>query len=86
MQALRAAPPDRLSADQADMLRELADTLLFATRFDGEVRGALTSARVLLLALPGPLDSWTDELALAIATCAPLRDALPSMPEPLNVR
>jgi hypothetical protein len=84
MQVLRSAPPGRLTAGQEDMLRELADTVIFATDYDSELRDALASARALLLVLPGPLDAWTDAVALEIERCAPPRSLAPRLSEPLG--
>jgi hypothetical protein len=36
MRTLRASPPSRLTAGEQELLRELADSLLFAPRFDAD--------------------------------------------------
>jgi len=72
MRTLRSAPPSRLAAGEQDLLREMADTLLFAPRFDADVSQTLADVRALLLSLrSGPFDRWTDGLAEDLEACAP---------------
>lgn len=72
MRALRSSPPSRLAAGEQDLLRELADTLLFARGFDADVSQTLADVRALLLSLrSGPFDRWVDGLAEELAACAP---------------
>ena len=72
MRTLRSAPPSRLAAGEQELLRELADSLLFAPRFDADVSQTLADVRALLLSLrSGPFDRWVDGLAEDLAACAP---------------
>jgi hypothetical protein len=72
MRTLRASPPSRLTAGEQVLLRELADSLLFAPRFDTDVSQTLADVRALLLSLrSGPFDRWVDGLAEDLEACAP---------------
>jgi len=72
MRTLRDSPPSRLAAGERDLLREMADTLLFALRFDADVTQTLADVRALLLSLrSGPFDRWVDGLAEDLEACAP---------------
>ena len=72
MRTLRSSPPSRLAAGELELLRELADSLLFARRFDSDVTRTLADVRALLRSLhSGPFDRWVDGLAEDLAACAP---------------
>lgn len=72
IRALRSSDRRDLAPAHQELLREAADTLLFAPRPDEETRLALARARAVLLAIRASrFDPWLDQLADDLEDCGP---------------
>jgi hypothetical protein len=84
MHAVRTAPPSRLATGEQELVREMADNLLFAVHLDADVSQTLADANALLRSLrSGPFDRWIDGLAGDLEACAPEPRAAALEPLPL---
>jgi hypothetical protein len=73
MWTLDRAEPPRFTGESRQLLREAADTLIFATEYDRSVGNALALARaVLLTAHPAGYDPVIDQLADDLEDAGPM--------------